>query len=138
MTNDASPRVRQAPLPSDAVLVVRGDILEDELLRVDAARFTRRYPDWGRSGVSGYYARDEDEDEVAALCQSKLANFATVVVFTRADLEAGGIDVLGTFRTPHVTLAATDIEALVKALVRCPRQVRENPYHGNTTTEEVR
>lgn len=136
MTNDASPRVRQAPLPSDAVLVVRGDILEDELLRVDAARFTRRYPDWGRSGVSGYYARDEDE--VVALCQTKLANFATVVVFTRADLEAEGIDVIGTFRTPHVTLAAADIEALVTALTRCPHQVRENPYHENTTNEEVR
>ena len=61
------------------------------------------WPDWGRCGVSGYYARGEDE--VAALCQMKLANFATVVVFTRADLEAGGIDVIGTFRTPHVTLA---------------------------------
>ena len=61
-----------------------------------------------------------------------------VVVFTRADLEAGGIDVIGTFRTPHVTLAAADIEALVAALIRCPHQVRENPYHGNTTTEEVR
>jgi hypothetical protein len=136
MTNDASPRVRQAPLPGDAVLVVRGDILDDELLRLDAARFTRRFPDWGRCGVSGYYARGEDE--VAALCQTKLANFAMVVVFTRADLEAGGIDVIGTFRTPHVTLAAADIEALVTALVRCPHQVRENPYHGNTTTEEVR
>ncbi|HEX7461132.1 MAG TPA: hypothetical protein VF317_03035 [Dermatophilaceae bacterium] len=136
MTNDASPRVRQAPLPSDAVLVVRGDILEDELLRVDAARFSRRYPDWGHCGVSGYYARDEDE--VAALCQTKLANFATVVVFTRADLEAVGIDVIGTFRTPHVTLAAADIEALVTALIRCPHQVQENPYHENTTTEEVR
>jgi len=123
-------------LPSDAVLVVRGDILEDELLRVDAARFSRRYPDWGHCGVSGYYARDEDE--VAALCQTKLANFATVVVFTRADLEAEGIDVIGTFRTPHVTLAAADIEALVTALTRCPHQVRANPYHGNTTTEEVR
>lgn len=105
-------------------------------LRVDPARFTRRFPHWGRSGVSGYYARDEDE--VAALCQSKLANFATVVLFTTADLEAEGIEVIGTFRTPHVTLAAADIKALVTALIRCPHQVREDPYHGNPTTEEVR
>ena len=109
---------------------------DDELLRVDAARFTWRFPDWGRCGVSGYDARGEDE--VAALCQMKLANFATVVVFTRADLEAGGTDVIGTFRTPHVTLAGADIEALVTALIRCPHQVRESPYHGNTTTQEVR
>ena len=90
----------------------------------------------GGAGVSGYYARGEDE--VAALCQTKLANFAMVVVFTRADLEAGGIDVIGTFRTPHATLAGADIEALVTALIRCPHQVRESPYHGNTTTQEVR
>jgi hypothetical protein len=89
-------------------------------------------------GAQGSAGTTPDEDEVAALCQTKLANFATVVVFTRADLEAEGIDVIGTFRTPHVTLAAADIEALVTALTRCPHQVRANPYHGNTTTEEVR
>jgi hypothetical protein len=35
-------------------------------------------------------------------------------------------------------VAAADIEALVTALIRCPHQVREIPYRGNTTTEEVR
>ncbi len=136
MTNDGTPRVRRAPLPDDAVLVVRGDVLDGELLRADAARFSRRYPEWDRTGVSGYYARDENE--IGALCQTKMVNFETVVVFTWQDLARHGIDVVGTFRTPHVTLAARDIQTLVAALIGCPHQVRHNPYHENTTTEEVR
>jgi hypothetical protein len=123
-------------LPDDAVLVVRGDVLDGELLRADAERFGRRYPEWGRSGVSGYYARGENE--VDALCQTKMINFETVVVFAIRDLERNGIDVVGTFRTPHVTLAAVDIQTLLAALTGCPHQVRDNPYHGNTGTKEVR
>lgn len=136
MTNEKRPRVRRAQLPDDAVLVVRGDVLDGELLRADAERFSRRYPEWERTGISGYYARGEKE--VGALCQTKMVNFQTVVVFARADLERNGIDVVGTFRTPHVTLAARDINTLLAALIRCPHQVRDNPYHGNVTTEEVR
>jgi hypothetical protein len=62
MTNDRTPRLRRAPLPDEAVLVVRGDVLDDELLRADAAR---------------------------------------------------------------------DIQTLVVALIGCPHQVRDNPYHEN-------
>jgi hypothetical protein len=136
MANDRTPKVRRAPLPDEAVLIVRGDVLDGELLRADATRFSRRYPEWDRTGVSGYYARDENE--IGALCQTKMVNFETVVVFTWQDLQHHGIDVVGTFRTPHVTLAARDIQTLVAALIGCPHQVRDNPYHENTTTEEVR
>jgi hypothetical protein len=135
MTNDRTPRVRRAPLPDDALMVVRGDVLDGELLHADAARFSRRFPEWDRAGVSGYYARDENE--VGALCQTKLVNFETVVVFARADLERSGIDVVGTFRTPHVTLAARDIHTLLAALIGCPHQVRDNPYHGKMAIKEV-
>jgi len=135
MTNDKTPRVRRSPLPHDAVLVVRGDVLDGELIRADAARFSRRYPEWARTGVSGYYARDENE--VGALCRTKIVNFETVVVFARSDLERNGIDLVGTFRTPHVSLTASDIQTLLEALLRCPHEVRDNPYHGKATTEEV-
>jgi hypothetical protein len=37
------------------VLVVRGDVLDVELLGADAAGFSRRYPDGDLTGVSGYY-----------------------------------------------------------------------------------
>ncbi len=63
MTNDKTPRVRRAPLPDDSVLVVRGDVLDGELLRA-AGRSCRRYPDGDRVGVIGYYARDDAEVHV--------------------------------------------------------------------------
>ena len=135
MPSDRTPRVRREPLPEDAVLVVRGDVLDRELLRADATRFSRRYPEWDRTGVSGYFARDENE--IVALCQTKMVNFETIVVFATGDLVRSGIDVIGTFRTPHVTLAAVDLKALLDALINCRHQVRDNPYYGNTATEEV-
>jgi len=55
-----------------------------------------------------------------------LVNFETVAVFTRTDLKRNSIDVVGTFRTPHVTLAAHDIPTLLAGLVSCPHQVRPN------------
>ncbi len=127
MTTDGIPRVRRAPLPPDAVLVVRGDVLDPDLLRADARRFSRRYADWDRTGVSAYYARNEPE--IDALCQDKLSNYETVVVFARANLHRFGIDIVGTFRTPHVTLAGPDLETLVAALIRCPHESRPNPYY---------
>jgi len=127
MPTDSTPRVRRTPLPPDAVLVVRGDVLDPDLLRTDARRFSRRFPGWDRTGVSAYYARNEPE--IDAVCQDKLSNFETVVVFAGADLKRAGIDIVGTFRTPHVTLAGPDLETLVVALTSCPHESRLNPYH---------
>jgi len=91
-------------VPDDAVMVVRGDVLDTDLLNVAAARFSGRYPDWDRTGVSGYDARDERE--VVALCQTKLVNFETVAVFTRTSCNATASTWSEPFEPPHVTLAA--------------------------------
>lgn len=70
--------------------------------------------------------------------KSQEVNFETVVIFAIRDLERTGNNVVGTFRTPHVTLAARDIQTLLEALISCPHQVRANPLHENATTGEVR
>ena len=60
------PRVRRSPLPADALIVVRGDDLMDGSSLVQAEMFRRRYPDWGRWGLSGFYARNDSEvDDLA-------------------------------------------------------------------------
>jgi len=46
----------------------------------------------GSDGVSAFVVADEDE--VEALCETKLRAWSTVVVFTRSAREAGGIEVL--------------------------------------------
>ena len=52
MAPEPVPRIRLAAIPDDAVLVVRGDELDPDVLRLDAERFRRRFEQWGRFGVS--------------------------------------------------------------------------------------
>jgi hypothetical protein len=61
-------------VPEAAVLVVRGDALDPAVLRADALRFVRRYPGWGRYGVSAFLASDAAEVDV--LCETRLERFA--------------------------------------------------------------
>jgi len=108
------------------LLVVRGDELDAAILEADARRFRRRFDVWERFGVSALLAADDPE--VFALCQSRLQRFPTVLVYRRQDLELSGIEVVPTFRTPHVTLASPDLEALVQALRTCEHREVRNPY----------
>lgn len=134
MSSETTPRIRKAPLPAAALLVVRGDALDPDLLRRDAQLFTRRFPQWDRTGVSGFYAANAAE--VDALCADKLARFPTVVIFDREDLAAAGIDIVATFRTPHVTLAAPDTQTLIARLLSCPHRNEVNAYHERDDEED--
>lgn len=120
------PRVRRTPIPADVLLVVRGDELEGDILRADARRFRRRFEAWDRYGVSAFLAADYVE--IAVLCETRLERFATVVVYQRHDLEAKGIEIVPTFRTPHVTLAHHDLEVLVAVLLTCEHRILDNPH----------
>jgi hypothetical protein len=127
MAIDSVPRLRLTPIPDRAQLVVRGDALDPGTLRADARRFHRRFADWQRFGVSALLATDDIE--VEALCETRLKVFATIVVFRRPALEQAGVEVVPTFRRPHVTLAHPELEALVSALRTCEHGERENPHH---------
>lgn len=127
MAGERIPRVRLSSPIREPLLVVRGDVLSSEVLGRDARRFRRRFPDWGRFGVSAFIA--SDEREIDALCQARLINFGMVTVFGLSDLVAVGVEVVPTFRRPHVTLAHADAEALVSALQTCEHWTRRNPYH---------
>lgn len=124
---ESVPRVRLTPVPDDGILVVRGDELDAALIAEDAARFHERFRDWGRYGISAFYA--SSEEEVDALCGSRLVRFADVVVFRRADLEQVGIEIVPTFRTPHVTLCHAELPELVRRLLNCEHTERPNPYN---------
>jgi hypothetical protein len=127
MPSDPEPRIRRVPIPASAVLVVRGDELDAEVIRADAARFRRRFPAWGRFGVSAFVAADEDE--IDALCETKLRAWSTVIVFGSAELDRAGIEVVPTFRVPHVTLADPSLDALTEKLLLCDHRIVVNPYH---------
>lgn len=106
--------------------MVRGDELEAGLIEADARRFRRRFDDWDRYGISAFLAIDETE--ILALCESRLERFPAVLVYRRDDLERLGIEVVPTFRTPHVTLAHPDLESLIRVLSICEHLEITNPH----------
>ena len=108
-------------------MVMRGDELDPLILHADAERFFRRYPAWGRYGVSAYSA--VDELEVDAICETKLERFALVVVIQRSELDRLGIEIVPTFRSPHVTLAHERLGPLVEGLRSCEHRTIENRHH---------
>ena len=114
-------------MPDAPLLVVRGGVLEPDLTRADAIRFLRRYPRWGRYGISAYFATDDEE--IAVLCETRLERFETVAVFLLSALSAVGIEVVPTFRRPHVTLAHADLDVLVTGLCSCEYRILDNRYH---------
>ena len=133
MTARNEPRVRRAPVPDDAVLVVRGDDLNPETARAQAVAFRRRFSEWGRFGLSAFFARSEAEvDDLAA---DQLERFPVLIVIRIADLEAAGFEVVPTFRTPHVTIAFDgDLDSTLARLVALGTDQRPNPYHDREPT----
>jgi hypothetical protein len=105
----------------------RGDELDPELLAADATNFFDRFVDFGRYGISAFYA--SQPAEVDALCETKLSQFATIAIFDRAEVERAGIEIIPTFRTPHVTLAHRELAELIHRLLSCDATQIDNPYH---------
>jgi len=122
--SDQSPRIRRQLIPDVAHLVVRGD--EDPEVQERMAKvFLRRYPEWGRYGLSAYHA--SGDMEVDQLCRIELVRFPFVVVLSRVALEEA-VEVVPTGHRPHVTLASTDLSALLGAVGGAIDR-RANPYH---------
>ncbi len=138
MSDDADngPRIRRAALPGDAIVVVRGEDLGLDAPRTQAERFRRRYPGWGRWGLSAYYAQsDGDIDDLAS---GQLVRFELLGIYRVSALRAAGYEVIPTFRTPHVTIAFTgDLDEGLERLRLAVHDERPNPYHGQNEPGEV-
>ena len=132
MPETSGPRVRRAPLPDDAVVVVRGDDLDPDTSRQQAETFRRRFPSWNRWGLSAFYARNEAEiDDLAA---DQLERFPVLVVFDVVALHDAGFEIVPTFRTPHVTIAFSgDLAPKLLLLAAVEHLERANPYHDAET-----
>ena len=122
------PRIRRAPLPADALIVVRGDDLIEGSSQLQAEEFRRRYSDWDRWGLSGFYAcSDSDVDDLAG---DQLERFPLLRLYRPAVLEAAGFQIVPTFRTPHVTIAFDgDLEVWLERLHVADHDERNNRYH---------
>ena len=128
MDQRRAPRIRHRPLPERAkVVVVRGDDATPESDRAQAAAFLRRFPDWGRYGLSAYYA--EDDEAVDDLAGDFLERFPFLLVYEIQALLHAGLEVVPTFRNPHVTIALRDLDAGLETLETVVHQRQENTYH---------
>ena len=79
------------------MLVVRGDDLNPDAAKGQAAAFRRRFPAWHRFGLPAYYARSDAEiDDLAA---DQLERFPVLVVLSIDRLIETGFEVVPTFRT---------------------------------------
>lgn len=125
--NDGTPRVRRAAIPADARIVVRGVDDDEPASSIRQARiFSARYPAWGRSGLSGFIVRSEDEG--LDLGADRLATFPRLLAFELDALLAAGFEVVATFRSPHVTIVLTEPpEAAVVRLFGLPHLTITNP-----------
>ncbi len=124
------PRIRLAAIPGDALLVARGyaDADDADVALRQAVLFRRRYPDWGRFGLSAFYARSMDE--LLDLGADPLERFAALAVFGLVALIDAGFEVVPTFRTPHVTIAFVEEPALAyRRLMDLDHQRVVNPGH---------
>jgi hypothetical protein len=58
-----------------------------------------------------------------------LERFPILRVYLASALEAAGFELHPTFRTSHVTIAVTDLDAGFAALEAVQHELRPNPYH---------
>lgn len=76
-----------------------------------------------------------DVDELGA---GPLRRFPILAVYSVADLEVAGFEVVPTFRTPHVTIAFVgELDRGLERLRAAVHEQRANPYHGTGPDEEV-
>lgn len=125
---DDTPRIRRRSIPADAHLVVRGSSTGEPGTSIrQAVLFRRRFPAWGRFGLSAYAARTETN--VLDLAQEQLIAFGTLRIYRASALVAAGFEVVPTFRSPHVTITFYDEPELsIARLFEVRHRELRNPF----------
>lgn len=123
-------RIRREQL-QPGLVVIRGDLLDRDLLRVDAERARRRF---GQYGISVMAARDAGA--IDDLARTVFRRFEWLTITTVADIQRTGLEILPTFRRPHCTVLLPDLEADLDRLLRCQTVLAINP-HAEAEIEEL-
>lgn len=112
-------------LADDVTVVVRGGLLDPEILIQDA---TRNHQIYGVFGISVFAAKDLTVDELAQL--PPLVRFAQITLMRAGAVRAAGLTLEPTGRNPrHYDVTFADLSEGVRALVSCEHVVLDNPYH---------
>lgn len=123
-------RVRREEVPDDALVVVRGGLLDPERLTRDATLTFRRF---GEYGISVLAAADEAALDVIAA--TTLQREPVLTLMRVGALRTAGLEVRPTFRRPHFTVMLPDLDADVARLVACDNVVRDNSHYVSPEAE---
>lgn len=113
---------RGEPVPDDAVLVVRGDLIDSEALRTDAGD---NFDIYGYFGVSVF--AEVGGVDLNWIAEHKLARASWLVVFRAGDVLVAGLELWDTGQSPHYDVVHDELDELVERLVACPHRVIPNP-----------
>lgn len=113
---------RGEPVPGDGVLVVRGDLLDPDRLRVDAID---NFDVYGYFGVSVF--AEVGGADLNWIAKHKLSRATWLVVFRAGDVLAAGLQLWDTGQSPHYDVVHDQLDELIERLVACPHRVIPNP-----------
>jgi hypothetical protein len=124
MANYRKRQVREEPPLDDADVVVRGNLLADEVLNVTASENFEVYGFYGISVFAEIGGATRDD-----LLAGKLVKQEIVAVFKAGDLRAAGLELRPTGVLPHYDVVHSDLGELVARLINCPHDVIQNEYY---------
>lgn len=116
---------RGEPLPGAATLVLHGDRLVPEELRVAAQD---NFEVYGYFGVS-VFVEAGPEWSWSNIAARKLDRFEWLAVFRAGDLLRTGLDLWDTGRAPHYDVVHGDLDQLVTKMLGCLHRLVRNDRH---------
>ena len=117
-------RLRLEELADDALLVVRGGLLEATTLRADAVAAQVRF---GEFAISVFGAANEAELE--GLAAGRLSRFEILTATFAGAIRRAELSLLPTFRRPHFSILLPDLDADLRRLLQCQNKVRVNAHY---------
>lgn len=113
----------EVPL-TDAAVVIRGDLLDPDVLTRDA---TLNHGVYGFYGVSVF--AETDDMAWTDFAETRFAEAPWIVLFTAGDLTAAGLELCDTGMAPHYDVVHADLTELVARMMGTTHRVLANPHH---------